>query len=159
VTDNGASVASNMYEASDIWAQHGQDPRVNTCRRMIWLSRVGFFLDYKISYSKDSERIVLLGWFSPADAMHTRYSFGPIEIYATKREVYEYNYHLDTMGITEIGESQAMIEMVQNTYLNNPENVSTDIDRMHMDHTHTCTHTNVNSSCSVIWSTVGHSRG
>ncbi len=65
--------------------------------------------------------------------MHTTYSFNPIKIYATKREVYEYNYLLDTMGITEIGESQAMMEMVKNNYLSNLENVSTDIDRMHMD--------------------------
>ncbi len=32
VADNGASDSFNMYEANDIWAQHGQDPRVNTCR-------------------------------------------------------------------------------------------------------------------------------
>ncbi len=37
------------------------------------------------------------------------------------------------MGITEIGESQAMMEMVKNTYINNMENVSTDIHRMRMD--------------------------
>ena len=55
VADNGASDAFNMYEANDIWAQHGQDQRVNTCRRMIWLRGVGIFLDYKIAYSKDSE--------------------------------------------------------------------------------------------------------
>jgi hypothetical protein len=55
VSDNGASEAFNMYEANDIWTQHGQDPRVNTCRRMISLRRVGMFLDYKIAYSKDSE--------------------------------------------------------------------------------------------------------
>ncbi len=65
--------------------------------------------------------------------MHTRYSFDPVKIYATKREVYECNYSLDTKGIPEIGESQAMVEMVNNTYLNNVENVSTDIDRTHMD--------------------------
>ncbi len=28
VSDNGASEAFNMYEANDIWIQHGQDPRV-----------------------------------------------------------------------------------------------------------------------------------
>ncbi len=38
VSDNGASEAFNMYEANDIWMQHGLDPRVNTCRRMIWFS-------------------------------------------------------------------------------------------------------------------------
>ncbi len=73
VTDNGASDAFNMYEANDIWVQHGLDSRVNTCRRMIWQRRVGIFLDYKIAYSKDSKCTELLGWFSPADAMHTRY--------------------------------------------------------------------------------------
>jgi hypothetical protein len=52
VSDNGASEAVNLYEENDIWTQHGIDPRVNTCRRMIWLRRVGMFLDYKIAYSK-----------------------------------------------------------------------------------------------------------
>ncbi len=37
------------------------------------------------------------------------------------------------MGITEIAESQAMTEMIKDIYINNLENVSTDIDRMHMD--------------------------
>jgi hypothetical protein len=36
VSDNGASEAFNMYEANDIWIQHGSVPRVKTCRRMIW---------------------------------------------------------------------------------------------------------------------------
>ncbi len=36
VSDNGASEAFNMYEANDIWTQHGIDPRVNSWRRMIW---------------------------------------------------------------------------------------------------------------------------
>jgi hypothetical protein len=31
VSDNGASEAFNMYEANDIWTQHGIDLRVNTC--------------------------------------------------------------------------------------------------------------------------------
>jgi hypothetical protein len=31
VSDNGASEALNMYEANNIWMQHGVDPRVNTC--------------------------------------------------------------------------------------------------------------------------------
>ncbi len=115
MVDNGASDAFNMYEAKDIWAQHGQDPQFNTCRRMIWLHRVRLFLDYKIAYSKDSECTELLGLFSPADIMHTRYSFDPIKIHSTKSEVDEYNYHLDTTGITEIasGESRAMMEMVK----------------------------------------------
>ena len=65
--------------------------------------------------------------------MHTRYSLDPIKLYVPKREVHEYNYRLDTMGITEIGESQAMMEMVKNTYINNLETVSTDIHKMHMD--------------------------
>ncbi len=65
--------------------------------------------------------------------MHTRYSLDPIKIYATKREVNEYNYRLDTMDITEIGESQAMIMMIKDICINNVENVSTDIDRKHMD--------------------------
>ncbi len=133
MSDNGALDAFNMYEANHIWVQHGLDPRVNTCLRMIWLCRVGIFLDYKIAYLKDSECTELLGWFSPADAMHTRYYLDPIKIYATKREVNEYTYLLDTMGITEIGESQAMIMMmIMNIYINNLENVSTDIDRMHI---------------------------
>ncbi len=55
VEDNSASDAFNMYEANDIWVQHGLDPRFNACRRIIWLRRVGIFLDYKIAYSKDSE--------------------------------------------------------------------------------------------------------
>ena len=49
VADNCASDAFNMYEANDIWVQHGLDPRVNTCPRMIWLCRVGIFLDHKIA--------------------------------------------------------------------------------------------------------------
>ncbi len=89
---------------------------------MIWLCRVRIFLDYKIAYSKDSECTELLAWFSPADAMHAIYTFDPIKIYAPKREV-----------ITEIGESQAMMEIVMNTYLNNLENVSSNDDIMHMD--------------------------
>ncbi len=31
VSDNGASEAYNMYEANDIWMQHGSDPRGYTC--------------------------------------------------------------------------------------------------------------------------------
>ncbi len=40
VSDNGASGSFNIYEANDIWIQHGKDQPVNTCRRMIWLRRV-----------------------------------------------------------------------------------------------------------------------
>ncbi len=93
MADNGASDAFNMYDANGIWPQHGQDARVNTCRRMIWLHRVGMFLDYKIADSKESECTELLGWFSSADAVHTRCSFDPIKIYATKREAPGYNRH------------------------------------------------------------------
>jgi hypothetical protein len=31
VSDNGALEAFNMYEANDIWIQHGKDQRVNIC--------------------------------------------------------------------------------------------------------------------------------
>jgi hypothetical protein len=59
VSDNGASEAFNMYmcmyEASDVWMQHGLHQTVNTCQQMIWLRRVGMFFDYKFAYSKDSE--------------------------------------------------------------------------------------------------------
>ncbi len=45
-------------------------------------------------------------------------------MYATKREVNEYNYRLDTiiitMGIIQIGESQAMMMMmITDMYINN----------------------------------------
>jgi hypothetical protein len=73
VSHHGASEACNMYEANDIWIQHGIDPRVNTCRRMIWLRRVGMFLDYKIPHSKDSDCTELLNAFSPADVLHIKY--------------------------------------------------------------------------------------
>ncbi len=32
---------------------HGQDPRENTCRRMIWLRKVGNFFEFKIADSKN----------------------------------------------------------------------------------------------------------
>ncbi len=88
---------------------------------MFWLRSIGIFLDYKIAFSKDSEGTEMLGWFSPANTMNTRYSVNPIKMYATKREVNEYNYRLDTMGIIEIGESQAMMMMMMITdmYINN----------------------------------------
>ncbi len=82
VPDNGASEAFNMYETDDIWILHWQDQRVNTCRRMIWLSRVGMFLDYKFFYSNDSECTEPLDCFSPADAMDTKYPLEPIKAYA-----------------------------------------------------------------------------
>ncbi len=55
VPDNGTSEAFNMYEANDIWVQHGLDQRVNTCIRMFCLQKVGLFLEYIIAYSRDSE--------------------------------------------------------------------------------------------------------
>ncbi len=84
-----------MYEANDIWIQHQIDLRVNTCRRMIWLRRVGMFLDYKIAYSKVSDSTEMLDVFSPANAWHIKYSLSPITIYATKQEVEQYNDCLD----------------------------------------------------------------
>jgi hypothetical protein len=128
MADNGASDACNMYEANDTWVQHWLNLRVNTCLRMIWLRRVGILLNYKIAYSKDSECTELLGWF------HLQMLCIPdtLSIHATKREVNEYNYRLDTMCITEIGESQAMIMMFKDIYNNNLENVCTDIDRKHI---------------------------
>jgi hypothetical protein len=80
-SDNGASEAFNMYEANDIWMQHGLDQQVNTFRRMIWLRRVRMFLDYKIANSKDSEYTESLDDFSPADALHVKYPLSPITIY------------------------------------------------------------------------------
>ncbi len=106
---------------------------MKTCRRMIWLRRVGMFLDYKIAHSKDSECTVLLDVFSPADALHVKFPLSPIEIYATKEEVDMYNYRLGIINITEIGETQAIMEMVRYEYINNLEKISTDIARMHMD--------------------------
>jgi hypothetical protein len=55
--------------------------------------------------------------------MHTRYSLDPIKIYATKREV----------GISEIGERQAIMMMFKDIYINNLENVNISIARMQMD--------------------------
>jgi hypothetical protein len=133
VSDNGTSEAFNMYEANDIWVQHGLDPRVNTWRRMIWLRRVGMFLDYKIAYSKDSECTESLDVFSPADALHVKYPLSSIMIYATKLEVEQYKGRLYFINITEIGEAQAMMEMVRHEYIGNLQHVSTDIMRMHME--------------------------
>ncbi len=73
VSDNGASEAFYMYEANDIWIQHGKDlgtPQVNTCRRMIWLCRLGMFLDHKFAFSADSDCTELLDVFSSAGALH-----------------------------------------------------------------------------------------
>ena len=122
-----------MYEVNDIWTQRGIDPRVNTCQRVIWFRRVGMFVDYKIAYSKDSQRTESLDVFSPADALHVKYPLSPITIYATKQEVEQYKDRLDFINITEIGEAQAMIEMVRHEYIENLQHVSTDVMRMHMD--------------------------
>ncbi len=78
VSDSGASEALNMYEANDIWIQHGKDQRVNTCRRMIWICRVGMFLDNKFAYSTDYVCTESLDIFLPADALHTKYCLEPI---------------------------------------------------------------------------------
>ena len=71
------------------------------------------FLDYKIAHSKDSECTELLDVFSPADTLHVKYPLSPIKIYATKQEVELYKDRLDFINITEIGEAQAMMEMVR----------------------------------------------
>jgi hypothetical protein len=91
------------------------------------------FLDYKIAHSKDSECTESLDVFSPADALHVKYPHSPITIYATKLEVEQYKDRLDFINITEIGEAQAMMEMVIHEYIGNLQNVSTDVMRIHMD--------------------------
>jgi hypothetical protein len=91
------------------------------------------FLDYKIGNSKDSECTESLNDFFPADALHVKYPLSPITIYATKQEVEQSKDHLDIINITEIGEAQAMMEMVRHKYIGNLQHVSTDIMRMHMD--------------------------
>jgi hypothetical protein len=85
------------------------------------------FLDYKIAYSKDSECTESLDDFSPADASHVKYPLSPITIYATKPEVEQYKDYLGFINITEIGEAQAMTEMVRHEYIGNIQQVSTDI--------------------------------
>ncbi len=71
------------------------------------------FLDYKIAYSKDSDCTELLNVLSPADALHIKCPLSPITTYATKQEVKQYKNCLDFINITEIGEAQAMMEMVR----------------------------------------------
>ena len=44
-----------------------------------------------------------------------------------------YHYRLGIINITEIGETQAMMEMVRYEYINNLDNLSTNNMRMHMD--------------------------
>jgi hypothetical protein len=65
--------------------------------------------------------------------LHVKYPLSLITIYATKPEVERYKVLLDFINITEIGEAQAMMEMVRHEYIGNLQNVSTDIMRMHMD--------------------------
>ncbi len=91
------------------------------------------FLDYKIAHSKDPECTELLDVFSPADALHVKYPLSPVKIYATKQEVELCKDRLGIINITEIGEAQAMMEMVRYEYINNLDKLSTDIVRMHMD--------------------------
>jgi hypothetical protein len=95
------------------------------------------FLDFQIAYSKDSENeskcTESLNVFSPADALHVKYPRPQITIYATKQEVEQYKDLLDFINITEIGEAQAMMEMVRHEYIRNLQHVSTDILRMHTD--------------------------
>ncbi len=71
------------------------------------------FLDNKIADSKDSECTESLDVFTPGDALHVKYLLLPITIYATKPEVEQYKGCLDFINITEIGEAQAMMEMVR----------------------------------------------
>ncbi len=61
----------------------------------------------------ESECTELFNVFYPADALHVKYPLSPITIYATKPEVEQYKDHLDFINITEIGEAQAMMEMVR----------------------------------------------
>jgi hypothetical protein len=89
----------------------------------------------KIAYSKDSECTELLDVFSPAEALHVKYPLSPITIYETKQEVEQHNHRLDhdLINITENGEAQAMMEMVRHVYIENIQDVSTDIMRMHVE--------------------------
>jgi hypothetical protein len=119
VSDNGASEAFNMYEANDIWMQHGSDPRVNTCRRRIWLRRVGMFPDYKIAYSKDSECTELLDVF-PLQMLYMSsiHFLQSSYMQPSRRSIYTKNaWALSTLP-GEIGEAQAMMEMVRYKYIN-----------------------------------------
>ncbi len=86
------------------------------------------FLDYKITYSKDAECIELLEFIlSCRRFLHIKYPLSTITIYATKQEVERYKDRLDFIKITEIGEAQAMMEMVRHEYIENLHHVSTSI--------------------------------
>jgi hypothetical protein len=91
------------------------------------------FLDYKSAHAKDAQCTVLLGVYSPTDALHVKYPLSPIEIYATRLEVDIYCYLLGILENTTIREPQAMMEMVKRKYLENLEQLSTDLERMRMD--------------------------
>jgi hypothetical protein len=78
---------------------------------MIWLRRVGMFLDYKFTYSTDSDCTELLDVFSPAVASDIKNPLKPFAICATKQKIEQYKYRLGFINITEIGEAQAMMEM------------------------------------------------
>jgi hypothetical protein len=67
--------------------------------------------------------------------LHVKYHdpLSPITMYETKQEVEQYQGSRDLINITEIGEVQAMMEMVRHEYIGNLQHVSTDIVRMHMD--------------------------
>jgi hypothetical protein len=81
----------------------------------------------------DSECTELLGCFSPADAMHSKYPLEPIRIHATRPVIDQHSYRLGLILITEIGESKARMEMIKSQYLTNLHDISTDIECMHMD--------------------------
>ncbi len=72
------------------------------------------------------------GW---AAIKNTKYPLEPIKKYATKQEFDKYPHCLGLVRSTEIGESQAMMEMFKNESLANLHDISrfsTDIERMHM---------------------------
>jgi hypothetical protein len=87
----------------------------------------------QIAYSKDSECTELLDDFFSCRCFAVKYPLSPITIHATKQEVEQYKDLLDFINITEIGEAQAMMEMVRHEYIGNIQHISTDIMRMHMD--------------------------
>jgi hypothetical protein len=136
VSDNGASEDFNLNEVNNIWFQHRQDLRVSNviCRRMVWLRIVGMFLDYKFAHSTESDCTELLDVFSPADALHIKYPLDPIKMYKTKHEIDAYRFRLGSICIAEIGDAQAMMEMIKNEYPGptSLQEFSTDIVRMHI---------------------------
>ncbi len=79
----------------------------------------------------------LLNCFSPADAAKQKIKcpLEPSKIYGTKQAVNLFWCHQDLMchSISEIGESQAMIEAVKHIYINDIHEINTETDHMHMD--------------------------